>query len=189
MRFALRFLLAACITSSIANAQAPPATKTSQPDGKALNQNMTGDWVGQLEYRDFQTNERVFLPTWLTMKPGADGTSVTLAYIYDEGPTKTVREESTLAILSANKTATISSNRDHTSETYAVAELKEFTKLNRGTLILTGPGKVNDKPVDVWITITLRRNLFTFVKETKAQGAEFKFRDGYTFTRKDSPMN
>jgi hypothetical protein len=31
-----------------------------------LNQNLTGEWVGQLEYRDFQTNERVLLPTWLS---------------------------------------------------------------------------------------------------------------------------
>ena len=24
-----------------------------------------GEWVGQLEYRDFSSNQRVFLPTWL----------------------------------------------------------------------------------------------------------------------------
>ena len=156
-------------------------------DARSLNQNMTGEWVGQLEYRDFQTNERVFLPTWLNMTPGADGSSVTLGYTYDDGPTKTVREESTLAISTASKTATITSNRDHTSDTYAVSGLEEFAKLNRGTLILTGPGKENDKPVDVRITITLRRNLFTLVKETKHAGEDFKFRDGYTFTRKDRP--
>lgn len=157
-------------------------------DAKSLNQNMTGEWVGQLEYRDFQTNERVFLPTWLTMNRSADGTAVTLAYTYDDGPTKTVQEASTLTFSTVARTATLTSNRDHTSESYAVAGLEEFARLNRGTLVLTGPGKENDKPVDVRITLTLRRNLFTFVKETKAAGADFKFRDGYTFTRKDAPQ-
>ena len=160
---------------------------TSGADVKSLNQNMTGDWVGQLEYRDFQTNERVFLPTWLSMDPTSDGSAVTLSYTYDDGPTKTVKEASTLAFSTANKTATLTSNRDHTSETYSVSGLEEFTKLNRGTLVLTGPGKENDNPVDVRISVTLRRNLFTFVKETKSAGADFKFRDGYTFTRKDAP--
>ena len=181
MRFALRLVLCAMLICGIASAQTAPAAKS-------LNQNMTGEWVGQLEYRDFRTNERVYLPTWLTMTPGVDGTSVTLGYIHDDGPTKTVREESTLAISSASNTAKITSNRDHTSEAYAVSGLEEFAKLNRGTLILTGPGKENDKPVEVRITLTLRRNLFTLVKETKHTGEDFKFRDGYTFTRKEAPQ-
>jgi hypothetical protein len=180
MRFLTYFVLTVLMASSAAIAQAP-ATATK------LNQNMTGEWVGQLEYRDFQTNERVFLPTWLSMSPGAEGSSVTLAYIYDDGPTKTVREESTLAINAATKTANITSKRDHTSENYTVMGLEDFAKLNRGTLILTGPGKENDKPVDVRITLTLKRNLFTLVKETRHAGEDFKFRDGYTFTRKDAP--
>jgi hypothetical protein len=160
---------------------------TSGTDARSLNQNMTGEWVGQLEYRDFQTNERVFLPTWMSMEPSSDGNAVTLSYTYDDGPTKTVKESSTLAFSTASKTATLTSNSDHTSERYAVSGLEEFAKLNRGTLVLTGPGQENDKPVDVRITVTLRRNLFTFVKETKPAGADFKFRDGYTFTRKDAP--
>jgi hypothetical protein len=155
-------------------------------DASRLNQFMSGAWVGQLEYRDFQTNERVFLPTWLTMTPTADGNGVTLSYVYDDGPTKTVREKSVLMF--AKGTATLGSDRDKTSDSYSVAGVEEFRKLNRGTLVLTGPGKENDKPVDVRITITLKRNLFTFEKETKAAGGEFKFRDQYTFTRKSAPL-
>lgn len=165
----------------------PKYLPASTGGSKNLNQNMAGEWVGQLEYRDFQSNERVFLPTWLSMTPSADGTSVALAYTYDDGPTKTVKEASTLAFLIGEKSASVTSDRDHSSEQYSVAGLDEFAKLNRGTLVLTGLGKDNDKPVDVRITVTLRRNLFTWVKETRPVGGEFKFRDGYTFTRKDSP--
>ncbi len=159
-------------------------------DTRKVNQNLTGDWVGQLEYRDFQTNERVFLPTWLTMTPSADGHSVTLAYTYDDGPGKVVREESTLMILADAASATLTSSGDHTSETYAVAGLEEFVKSNRGTLTLTGPGRENNKPVDVKMTVTLKRNLFTLVKETRPTGAgEYKFQDGYTFTRASVPKS
>ena len=153
----------------------------------SLNQYMTGDWAGQLEYRDFQTSERVFLPTWLTMTPSAEGSSVKLAYTYDDGPTKVVRESSTLTFTADAHSATLTSDSERTGETFAVAGLEEFARLNRGKLVLTGPGQENSKPVDVRITLTLLRNLFTLVKETRAPGEEFKFRDGYTLTRKSAP--
>ena len=189
MRLVHSLVLSALLICCSAHDQTPTLNSSHQTEARSLNENLTGEWVGQLEYRDFRTNERVFLPTWLIMTPGRDGASVKFNYTYDDGPTKTVREELTLAISAGAKTATTSSNRDHTSETYMVSGLEEFAKVNRGTLVLTGPGKENDKPVDVRITITLRRNLFTWVKETKHTGEDFKFRDGYTFTRKEAPQN
>ncbi len=157
----------------------------SSSNSSGLNQNFTGEWVGQLEYRDFQTNQRTFLPTWLSMAPSSDGNAVTLAYTYDDGPTKVVREESTLTLAPATHSATLGPAKQ--PDTYTVAGLEEFAKLNRGTLILTGPGKENEKPVDFRITLTLRRNLFTLVKESRTAGADFQFRDAYTFTRRDQP--
>ncbi|WP_263382741.1 hypothetical protein [Granulicella arctica] len=153
----------------------------------SINSNFNGDWVGQLEYRDFQSNQQVFLPTWLTLNPDPDGNSVKIAYTYDDGPTKTVRESSTLTFQPGTQKATLTSDTDHTSEAFEVQGLAEFTKLNRGTLVLTGKGKENDHPVDVRLTLTLRRNLYTLRKETRPAGEEFKFRDGYTFTRAEAP--
>ncbi len=37
---------------------------------------LIGSWTGQLEYRDFQTDQRVFLPTWLEVKAAGDGQSL-----------------------------------------------------------------------------------------------------------------
>jgi hypothetical protein len=81
---------------------------------------------------------------------------------------------------------TFTSDRDKPTDIYALQGLDEFSKLCRGTLILTGPGKENDKPVDVRITLTLGRNLYTYRKETRP-GEDFKFRDAYTFTRAEPP--
>jgi hypothetical protein len=171
----------ACCLIVLATLSAAAQTTAPVP----LNTNFKGRWVGVLEYRDFQTSQRVFLPTWLTLTPNPDGTGVTLSYIYDDGPTKTVRDTSTLTLAPATNKATLTG--DKTSETYDVAGYPEFTRLGRGVLILTGPGTENKKPVDVRITLTLRRNLYTYQKETRQPGEEFKFRDAYTFTRSEPP--
>ncbi|SNS34760.1 hypothetical protein SAMN05421770_101602 [Granulicella rosea] len=188
----LRALALSLALSVPTAAQVPPSPASRAAGVTQLNTSFHGRWVGQLEYRDFQTNAQTFLPTWLAMTPSADGNAVTLDYIYDDGPAKTVRERETLAFTVASAggmTASVTSDRDHTSETYAVAGLEEFRKLGRGVLTLTGPGRENDKPVDVRITLTMRRNLFTWRKETRPSGGteEFKFRDAYTFTRSEPP--
>ncbi len=146
-----------------------------------------GDWVGQLEYRDFGDDSHVFLPTWLNVSRAADGRSLEFAYVYDDGPTKTVKERSLISMDVAAASATFTSDRDHSSDTYKVSGLLDFAAKKRGTLTLTGTGTENDKKVDVRITITLRRNLYSYRKETKLPGQEFQFRDGYTFTRKQPP--
>ena len=148
---------------------------------------LVGEWVGQLEYLDYSSNERVFLPTWLTVKPVADGKSVQFSYTYDDGPNKTVMELSTLVLDASAGIATFTSDRDHSSDTYKVEGLAEFAKTGRGKLMLTGTGVENDKKVDVRITIAVRRNLYTYMKDTRLPGQEFQFRDGYTLTRKNPP--
>ena len=152
-----------------------------------LYSGIVGEWVGQLEYRDYSDNERVFLPTWLTVKPGADGKSAQFTYTYDDGPNKTVKELSTVVLSASAGTATITSDRDRSSDTYKVEGLAEFAKTGRGKLLLTGIRVENDKKVDVRISIVVRRNLYTYQKETRLSGGEFLFRDGYTFTRKEVP--
>jgi hypothetical protein len=163
-----------------------PAQTAATPP-RDLNTNFTGKWTGQLEYRDFQSNAQVFLPTWLAVTESTDQKSLQFAYIYDDGPSKVVRELMLVTLDPAAAKITFTSDRDKSTDTYAVQGLEEFSKLGRGTLILTGPGKENDKPVDVRISLILRRNLYTYRKETRQPGEDFKFRDGYTFTRAEPP--
>lgn len=180
--------LAACAPAPTAATTPAPATATTpaaEPPAAASNplyQQFLGPWTGQLEYRDFQSDEQVFLPTWLTITEGGDG--LQLDFIYDDGPTKVIRERMRLKLDAA---AEIASDRDQTRERYQVSGLDEFAKLGRGVLTLTGTGQENDHPVDVQIKLTLRRNLFTLRKETRAAGEPFRFRHAYTFTRAAPP--
>jgi hypothetical protein len=180
-----------CLSAIGASAQQQPATpQTPPPSVSNLAQTYSGfegDWVGQLQYRDFSSDSRVFLPTWLRISRTADGRSLQFEYTYDDGPTKTVKETSLITIDPAAGTFTVTSDRDHSSDAYKLAGLSEFSAKGRGSLTLSGTGIENDKPVDVRITITVARNLYTYQKETRLSGADFLFRDAYTFTRKDPP--
>ncbi len=154
----------------------------------SLYAGFVGEWVGHLEYRDFGDNSRVLLPTWLEISRDPDGRSLRFAYIYDDGPNKTVKQISLVAIDAAAAAASFTSDRDRTGDHYKVEGMEEFSRTNSGKLTLTGSGTENDKKVKVRITITLRRNLYSYRKETQPPGEEFQFRDGYTFTRKQPPQ-
>ena len=160
-------------------------TNTSEVDPPHLTAAFAGEWTGKLEYRDYQSNARVALPTKLSATASTDGREATLNYTYHDGPGKTVHETEMFTLFPRTGTATLVSGNDHESATFSVSGLDAFGQSGVGTLILTGKGTENDKPVDARITITLAAGTLTWLKETRAAGtsAEFAFRDGYTFTR------
>ncbi len=158
------------------------AAQTSTPPRTQIYSALTGEWTGHLEYRDYQSNERVILPTWLEVKSSPDGNSVTFNYTYDDGPTKTVTEKSAITIDPAAHIYTATSEGDHSSITY---QIEELTAGKHGIQItLAGHGTENDKPVDVQISIRADRNLYRFEKETRLAGKDFQFRDAYILTRR-----
>jgi hypothetical protein len=184
--------LAALSTSAALCAQTAPKPPAN------LNANFLGNWTGQLEYRDYRTDERVFLPTWLRITETPDRRSIVLSYIYDDGPAKTVRESVTVTLDATGRKVTFAAKDEKfppglTSTTFDATGFEDFAKTGRGNLILTGTGNENGKPSAFRITLTLRRNLYTYRKETHpipAQGApteDFQFRDAYLFTRAEPP--
>jgi hypothetical protein len=172
-------MTASLFASRPAAAQTSPALLQSQ-----ISAALTGLWTGQLEYRDFQSDKRVVLPTWLEVRTAPGGKSLQFLYTYDDGPAKTVTEQSTVTIDPAANRFTITSDRDHSTETYQITGLDSL-QTGRGQFTLTGAGKENDKPVEVRIEVTIHRNLYQFRKETRLPGQEFNFRDGYTLTRRN----
>ncbi len=142
---------------------------------------LAGEWTGTLAYRDFQSNEHVLLPAWLKIKPSADGRVLEFAYTYDDGPTKTITEKSNVAIDESVRSFMMTSDRDKSVERYQIEVNGQKGK--RINLTLTGIGRENNQAVDVRITVKIDRNLYQFTKETRGQGQQFEFRDGYAFTR------
>lgn len=179
-------LLAACV----AMPAAVPAQNVAAPSTDAsLQQSLTGDWVGVLEYRDYSepatSSKRVDLPTWLTI--AAAGKSMTWTYTYDDGPNKILEETDTVTF-------------DPASESYAegsagkpasvyTADGYKTLKEGHGVLVLHGTGTDNDKPSETRTTMTIRRNLLEVIEEVRAARSSdpFVFRHMYRFTRAVRP--
>jgi len=126
------------------------------------------------------------LPTWLSVTKAGD--QLRFEYVYDDGPSKTVKE---ISLMEMNLPQGLYSVKDSTGkleETYKIAGLEQLS-LGRGTLTLTGDGMENGKPVDVRTTLRIGRNILEIVRETAPPGQAFTFRHSYTLVRAAPPGN
>jgi hypothetical protein len=164
-------------------AQTPAGGAAPAIDSGKVYQACTGHWAGTLEYRDFQSDKRVALPTNLEAAAKADGSGLQLSYTYDDGPGKIVRESSTLSIDAAKRTLTMASDGGKSREQLSIAGFDIVARTQRLTLSFSGTGEENNKPVEVRSTLSCGPNTFTLLRETRLPGQDFKFRDQYSFTR------
>ncbi len=204
--FFLTFLAAAPLLAQQSTHQ--PDTRADIPRSHAptpppvpfqLNSHFSGSWTGTLEYRDYSAKSpdapHTKLPTTLSMRPSPDGRAVNLDYTYDDGPDKTsatpgarkiVHEREILSF--TENTANLTGTSNAQNQIFTVAGLQPFAKTGYGTLVMTGPGKENDKPVDLRVTITLAPASLVWLKESRSMNAagtpegDFVFRDQYNFT-------
>jgi hypothetical protein len=161
----------------------------SAPVQRSIEQALTGNWVGVLEYRDYSepptSTKRVQLPTWLTIAPAATG--LTRHFIYDDGPTKTVEDTDAVSVDVVASTYT----ETEAGKTPQVQHVSGYDGLKNGhgDLVLTGTGTDNGKPTETRTTLTLRRNLLSWVLEVRPAGSAepFVFRHRFTFTRAQAP--
>jgi hypothetical protein len=166
-----------------------PAVVPANPTQTALYQAMTGEWTGVLEYRDYSepatSMKRVFLPTWLSVKAIPGG--LARHFVYDDGPNKVVDETDTVV---ADVLAGTYFEQD-TGKPAQVEHVAGYDALKdgRGDLVLTGTGTDNDKLTETRTTLTVRRNLVSWVLEVRPAGSSeaFSFRHRFTFTRASVP--
>jgi hypothetical protein len=154
-----------------------------------LQESLTGDWTGVLEYRDYSepatSTKREQLPTWLSISTA--GTTQSWHYIYDDGPNKVVEETDIVTFDPAASTYSESDN-DKPAQVFKVTGFENPVN-GRGQLVLAGSGIENDKPSEVRVTLTIRRNLIEILEETRAAGSSeaFAFRHAFRFTRAQPP--
>lgn len=164
----------------------PTAPPSEASEAARIHKPFLGRWTGTLEYRDYTSEARVRLPTQLEVTPSGDGTSLRFSYLYDDGPTKKVREVSTVIIDAVARTMTVVSGEGGSRTVYAFADDADLTGLREkgeGSFSLSGKGVENDREVVVRLTLTLRRNHYQLLRETQVTGEPFLFRHEYSFTR------
>jgi hypothetical protein len=177
-------VLGTLLLAFTASAQTTPANPQAD-----LQKSLAGDWTGVLEYRDYSepvtSTKREKLPTWLSISTA--GAAQSWHYIYDDGPSKVVEETDTVAFDPAASTYS-ESDGNKPPQIFKVSGFNALTS-GRGQLELSGSGTENDKPSEMRITLTIRRNLLEILEETRPAGSSdaFAFRHAFRFTRATPP--
>src|SRR6478736_2958992 len=86
---------------------------------------LTGTWTGTLEYRDYRSDKRVTLPTMLVVSQSGPG-SLTFAYVYDDGPGKTVRSQDRITVDAGKSTYRVQNGDGSYDAMFAATGLAEF---------------------------------------------------------------
>ena len=152
-----------------------------------FEQALLGNWIGTLEYRDYSDNSRVKLPTMLRNSRTKGEVSVTMRYVYDDGPEKVVQDKDIVTLDEAASNYVIRSADGKSTDSYQVNGLNRLRADGTGKLILIGKATENDAPVEVRETITLDATRLDILRETKLAGRSFLFRHEYVFSRVVQP--
>ncbi|MCY1044400.1 S41 family peptidase [Corallococcus sp. bb12-1] len=133
---------------------------------------LTGSWRGTLDYRDFQSDRRVVLPTML--EAAGDGDEVRFAFTFDDGPGKTVRSTESWRLGAGGGTLITGDG----------AEMKIMERRGGGeatelTLVAEGRGQENTLPVEVRTVLTRRGAVLTISRLTRRPGEPFLLRHVY----------
>lgn len=146
---------------------------------------LVGSWVGTLEYRDYAepatSTKRVKLPTWLDIEQASG--DLHWKYVYDDGPSKTVTEQSNIRIDPTAERYVISDAAGKIQDTYSISGMSALQQ-GRGTLVLSGTGTENNVAVNVRTTLQIRRNILEITRETGIPGQPYAFRHSYTLVRR-----
>jgi len=147
-------------------APAPPAL---------LGQALAGRWQGTLHYRDYGNDKGVTLPTSLVV----DGPSnaLRLAFIYDDGPGKTVRSTEQWALGADG--ATLQMGKDDVPMRVSVYRSKDNADV---ALVALGTGVENGVPVELRSVILRRGQALSFSKASRLPQQAWLLRHVYRFT-------
>ncbi len=185
MTYFLRFCLALTCSGTIAwtELKAAPAQTSVvvQNTAQVVYKALLGKWTGSLEYRDYSNNKRVTLPAVLEVS--VSGEAMTWHFTYDDGPGKTVTGEETIVINAQDQTFREQAAESKTPKIYHLSGLNDFAQQGQGQLVVTGIAEDDSQKVDLRKTLTIMGKSLTILKEVRPPGAEFLFRNKYTFKR------
>lgn len=136
----------------------------------ALTRALAGHWAGTLDYRDYGNDGRVTLPTLMT------ATGLAIAWTFDDGPGKTVKDSETWSVGPDGRTLTITSGKH--AETMAIAELRRSPD-GALTLVADGRGEENGVTVMVRTILTRDKDMLRLTRMSRTAGQPFIMRHSY----------
>lgn len=138
---------------------------------------------GELEYRDYRSNARVRLPSWVHVAPIGNTGAFRQRTVYDDGPGKTLFS-SDLVRLRGNRWIEGGGRGEQVASTATVFRIVSQRDTPHGKeLVLLGRGTDNGVTVAVRHTLTLSDTLVTRLKEFRAPGGAWEYRHEYRYRR------
>lgn len=136
----------------------------------ALTAALAGNWTGTLDYRDYGNDRRVTLPTLM------QATGLAIAWTFDDGPEKTVKDSERWFFSPGGRALTITSGKS--SETMVVAELRRSPS-GALTLVADGNGTENGRKVIIRTILTRDRDVLRLTRMSRTAGQPFIMRHSY----------
>ena len=139
---------------------------------------------GELEYRDYQREERVVLPAWVHTSPiGATG-AFRQRTIYDDGPGNTIYSSDRLRVSGTRwiEGAGVAEDGTPVPQTILRIASRRADKSNQ-RLVLLGSGMDDNQRVDFRYTVTLGDSVSTRLKEFRRRGQPWEYRHEYRLRR------
>jgi hypothetical protein len=138
-----------------------------------------GQWQGELEYQDYGGSGRVKIPVTLEVKL-IDETHAAWNFSYDDFGRKVLSLETHTW---SDGAYTVATEGQTDLQTFQSSDFTTLLDKGSGQAILTGKEMDDGKEVEVRRTITLEGDTLTTLKEIKAPGEEYTFRNQSTYTR------
>lgn len=142
--------------------------------GALVAKALVGRWQGTLDYRDYRTDQRVTLPTFL------ESNGERLDFTYDDGPGKTVRTASTWAFDAGRRT--LVTGGSGAPESWKVAEAR-MSADGAITLIFDGEATENGKAALARMIVTSSGSRLRLTRLTRNPGEPYLMRNSYELSR------
>lgn len=167
MRFLKLFLFVACLMV-VVQAAAPSAFTP-----------FVGTWEGELEYQDYAGPGRVNIPVVLEVK-ATDANTATWNFTYDDFGRDVLSLETHTW---RDGTYTVTTEGQSEVQTFQIANFATLFEQGSGQAVLLGKEMDDGQEVEVRRTITLESDVLTTLKEIKAPGEDYVFRNQSTYVK------
>jgi hypothetical protein len=144
-------------------AAAPPALTVQEARASTA-----GAWRGELQYRDYQSNEWIGIPVNVTIEPVGDGVTLLRRAVFDDGPARGAVYVTTLEMLAKDGateyTTSFRAGREPEIDSATLA-MTEARGPDRWTIVATRSGTDDDRPANIRETLTRDGVTLTSLKE------------------------
>jgi hypothetical protein len=138
-----------------------------------------GTWEGELEYQDYAGPGRVKIPVVLEVL-AIDETQASWNFTYDDFGRDVLSLETHTW---TDGTYTVTTEGQDEVQTFQIADFATLFEKGSGQAVLMGKEMDDGQEVEVRRTVMLEGDSLTTLKEIKAPGEEYVFRNQSTYTR------